>query len=404
MKISKNRNPAVSGFKAVGLDCGIKDNNIKDLALIVSDVPAVAAGVFSKNRIVSPTVTWSRRSLSSSGGRCRAIVVNSGNANSVVGPKGREDCNVITQKIAQELSIPQKEVLIASTGVIGVLLPSHKILKAAPQLIKKLGRSPKNWTNAAEAIMTTDLISKSDKVSYNFKGHHIAIGGICKGSGMIHPNMATMLGFLWTDAVIDSKTLKMALKEATDRSFNRITVDGDNSTNDCVIVLANGVAKNPAIKPNTPSYREFVKALTAISKNLASKIVLDGEGATKFVTVRVQGGKTRKQAYLIANSVATSSLVKTALFGEDPNWGRIYCAVGNAGAPFNPDKVDILLNKNLLLKNGCPTNLSPLKLEKAMKKHEIDITIDLHCGKEWEEVLTCDMSYDYVKINAEYTT
>lgn len=404
MKLSKNRNPAVPGFKAAGLSCGIKEKNIKDLTLIVSDVPATAAGVFTKNRIVSPGVTWSRRALSSSGGSCRAIVVNSGNANAVVGPKGMEDCDAITKKIAEELSIPQKEVFIASTGVIGVPLPSHKILQAAPQLVQKLGQTAKSWTDAAQAIMTTDLISKSDKVSYNFKGHSIAIGGICKGSGMIHPDMATMLGFLWTNATIDSKTLKEALKEATDRSFNRITVDGDNSTNDCVIVLANGEAKNPTIKANTSGYREFVKALTTISKNLASKIVLDGEGATKFVTVRVQGGKTRKQAYRIANSVATSSLVKTALFGEDPNWGRIYCAVGNAGAPFNPDKVDILLNKNLLLKNGTPTNLPSQKLVKAMRQHEINITIDLHGGKEWEEILTCDLSYDYVKINAEYTT
>jgi len=302
------------------------------------------------------------------------------------------------------LSIPQKEVLIASTGVIGVPLPSEKIIKAAPLLVKKLGRTAKNWTDAAEAIMTTDLVSKSDRIQYNFKGKQVTIGGITKGSGMIHPDMATMLGFLYTDAVIDSKTLKMALIEAADRSFNRITVDGDNSTNDCVIVLANGEAKNSTIKPNAPGYREFVKALTTISKNLASKIILDGEGATKFVTVRVQGGKTRKQAYLIANSIATSSLVKTALFGEDPNWGRIFCAVGNAGAPFDPDKVDILLNKNLLVKNGSPTNLSPQKLVKAMQQHEINITIDLHGGKEWEEVLTCDLSYDYVKINAEYTT
>jgi glutamate N-acetyltransferase/amino-acid N-acetyltransferase len=402
MKLSKNRNPAVPGFKAAGLSCGIKAKNAKDLALFISDVPATAAGVFTKNRIVSPGVTWSRRALKP--GSCRAIVVNSGNANTVVGPKGMKDCDEITRKIAEELSIPQKEVLIASTGVIGVPLPSEKIIKAAPLLVKKLGRTAKNWTDAAEAIMTTDLVSKSDRIQYNFKGKQVTIGGITKGSGMIHPDMATMLGFLYTDAVIDSKTLKMALIEAADRSFNRITVDGDNSTNDCVIVLANGEAKNSTIKPNTPGYREFVKALTTISKNLASKIILDGEGATKFVTVRVQGGKTRKQAYLIANSIATSSLVKTALFGEDPNWGRIFCAVGNAGAPFDPDKVDILLNKNLLVKKGSPTNLSPQKLVKAMQQHEINITIDLHGGKEWEEVLTCDLSYDYVKINAEYTT
>lgn len=403
MKFSKNRNPAVPGFRAAGLGCGIKSKNTKDLALIVSDVPATAAGVFTKNRVVSPGVTWSRRALAKSG-NCRAIIVNSGNANTVVGPKGFEDCDAITKKVAEELSISQKEVFIASTGVIGVPLPSHKILQATPKLVQQLGSSQNSWTDASQAIMTTDLTSKSDKVSYHFKGQRITLGGMSKGSGMIHPDMATMLGFLCTDAVIDAKTLKQALIEATDRSFNRITVDGDNSTNDCVVILANGKAKNASIKPGTPGYQEFLKALTLLCKSLACKIVLDGEGATKFVTVRVQGGKTRKQAYLIANSIATSSLVKTALFGEDPNWGRIYCAVGNAGTPFNPDKVDILLNKHLLLKNGAPTNLPPKKLVKAMQQHEINITIDLNCGKEWEEVFTCDFSYDYVKINAEYTT
>ena len=404
MKILKNRNPAVPGFKAAGLNCGIKDNRIKDLALIVSESPATAAAVFTKNRVVSPGVTWSRRALAKSSGSIRAVVVNSGNANAVTGSKGLKDCDVITKKVAQELGIPQKEVFIASTGIIGVPLPSDKIIKATPKLVTELGGKVKNWIDASEAIMTTDLVSKSDRISYSYKGKRIFIGGITKGSGMVHPNMATMLGFVFTDAVIDSKILKMALTEAADRSFNRITVDGDNSTNDCVAILANGKAKNSAIKSDTLGYREFLKALTKLCKNLASKIVLDGEGATKFVTVRVQGGKTRKQAYLIANSVATSSLVKTALFGEDPNWGRIFCAVGNAGAALDPDKVDVFLNKNRLLKNGSPTNLPPQKLVQAMKQHEIDITIDLKCGKEWEEVLTCDLSYDYVKINAEYTT
>ena len=403
MKKLKNKNPAVRGFKATGLHCGIKYKKIKDLALVVSEVPATAAAVFTKNRVVSPGVTWSRLALADSG-RCRAVIVNSGNANAVTGAKGLKDCDAITKKISDELGIPQNEVFIASTGIIGVSLPLEKILKATPNLISKLGKKAKDWVEASEAIMTTDLVSKSDKINYKFKNQRIEIGGISKGSGMIHPNMATMLGFIFTDAVIDAKTLKMALKEAIDRSFNRITVDGDNSTNDCVVILANGKAKNPTIKPNTPGYREFLNSLTKLSKNLASKIVLDGEGATKFVTVRVQGGKTRKQAYLIANSVATSSLVKTALFGEDPNWGRIFCAVGNSGAPFTPDKVDILLNKNLLLKNGNPTNLPQKVLEKSMRQHEINITIDLKCGKEWEEVFTCDFSYDYVKINAEYTT
>ena len=274
MKKLRNKNPAVTGFKAAGLHCGIKDKKIKDLALVVSEVPSAAAAVFTKNRVVSPGVTWSRRALAKSD-RCRAIIVNSGNANAVTGPKGLKDCGAITKKIAEELGIQQNEVFIASTGIIGVPLPLEKILKATPNLISKLGKLAKDWVEASEAIMTTDLVSKSDKISYTFKNQRIEIGGITKGSGMIHPNMATMLGFIFTDAVIDAKTLKMALKEAIDRSFNRITVDGDNSTNDCVAILANGKAKTTTIKPSTPSYREFLNALTKLSKSLASKIVLD---------------------------------------------------------------------------------------------------------------------------------
>ena len=256
MKILKNRNPAVPGFKAAGLDCGIKTGCIKDLAPIVSESPANAAAVFTKNRVVSPGVTWSRRALGKSG-ICRAVIVNSGNANAVTGSKGLKDCDAITKKIAQELGIPQTEVFIASTGIIGVPLPSHKILQATPKLVSSLGGKAKNWTDASEAIMTTDLISKSDRISYSYKGKRIVIGGITKGSGMVHPNMATMLGFVFTDAVIDSKTLKMALTEAADRSFNRITVDGDNSTNDCVAILANGKA---CLLYTSPSPRDRQKS------------------------------------------------------------------------------------------------------------------------------------------------
>ena len=403
MKFSKNRNPAGPGFKAGGLSCGIKDENLKDLMLIVSDVPATSAGVFTQNVVVSPSVVWSRNALAKSR-TSRAVVINSGNANAVVGPKGLKDCEAITKKFAEELSIPQKEMLIASTGVIGVPLPAHKILKAAPDLAQKIGKTANSWNHAAQAILTTDLVSKSDRVQYTFQGKSIVIGGITKGSGMIHPNMATMLGVLCTNASIDSKTLKKALKEATDRSFNRITVDGDTSTNDCIFILANGKAENTPIKAGTTSYKAFIKALCEICKSLAAKIVLDGEGATKFVTIHVEGAKIRQHAYRVANSVATSSLVKTALFGEDPNWGRILSAIGNAGVPLDPNRVDISLNKNVLFKKGSPSGLPVKKLEKAMKSSKIDITINLNNGKESDEVVTCDLSYNYVKINAEYTT
>ena len=396
------RMPAVPGFKVSGIACGIKTENHKDLALVLSETPATGAGVFTKNKVKSPSVVWSQRILRRPHA-LRAVFVNSGNANACVGPQGMEDCKNIAANLSEELGLVSSEILIASTGVIGVPLPMDKILCGLPKLAKKL--SHRGWKNAAEGILTTDLTPKTSVVTYSHGGSKITIGGFAKGSGMIHPNMATMLGFLHTDALIDAKTLKRALIEAVDLSFNRITVDGDTSTNDAVTVLANGVANNSSIRPNSPAYKKFVEALTAVSKSLAIEIVKDGEGATKFVTIRAEGARTRLQADKVAQAVATSSLVKTALFGEDPNWGRIICACGYAGVPLQPEQMSIFLNGVLLFKDGVPAPGASRKvLIKEMKKKLITISIDLNAGKQSAEVYTCDLSYDYVRINAEYTT
>ncbi len=401
MKLLKGALPPVPGFKAVGISCGIKKDGQKDLALIVSDTPATAAGVFTTNRVQSPSVTWSRNALKSA--TIRAVLINSGNANACVGPQGMKDCKAIAEGVAKQLGTPPRQILLASTGIIGVPLPAEKITAALPDLTGKL--SLKGWKDAADAILTTDLVPKTAAIRFSLGGKKIVMVGMAKGSGMIHPNMATMLAFVHTNAAIDKATLRQALLEANDASFNRITVDGDTSTNDSFLVMANGQAGNKPIRKGSKDYAQFVEALTKVSKDLAFKIVLDGEGATKFITVRITGAKTRKQAHQVATSVATSSLVKTGIFGEDPNWGRILCAVGYAGVPIQPDRIVIALNGATLFKNGMPTRSASMEsLRKKMQKKTILIAIDLNSGKETTEVYTCDFSYDYVRINAEYTT
>jgi len=392
----------VPGFTTAGIFCGIKTNKQKDLALIFSEEPSVAAGLFTSNQVVSPTITWCQEILKSST-RFRAIVVNSGNANACTGPKGMEDCKSLASKLSQKLAVEPKEILIASTGIIGVPLPINKIVKALPALSSKL--SPIGWVSSAEAIMTTDLTPKFKSLSFYIGKHKITMGGIAKGSGMIHPNMATMLAFIATDASIEKKILGRALREANNKTFNRITVDGDTSTNDMAILLANGKAENKSIRAGSSAYDKSVEKLTEICLYLAHQIVLDGEGATKFISIRIQGAKAKTHAHQVAKSVATSSLVKTALFGQDPNWGRIIAAVGYAGVPLNPDKVQISLNGSVLFNHGVPANgalQSPLR--KKMKSKNISIVIDLKSGVHSDEVYTCDLSYDYVRINAEYTT
>jgi glutamate N-acetyltransferase/amino-acid N-acetyltransferase len=313
------------------------------------------------------------------------------------------DCESLASELSHELSISSKEVFIASTGIIGVPLPKEKIIKALPNIVSKL--SSTGWGNSAKAIMTTDLSTKLTSSSFYIGKDKVTLGGIAKGSGMIHPNMATMLAFIATDANIDKKTLNYALKEANNQTFNRITVDGDTSTNDMAIILANGQANNKKFKVGSLAYQKFTGKLTELCLYLAKRVVMDGEGATKFVTIQVQGAKTKNNAHQVAQTVATSSLVKTALFGEDPNWGRIIAAVGNAGVSIHPETIQILLNGSVLFKNGIPKNAaSQSTLRKKMKNKNISICIKLNSGIFSDQVYTCDLSYDYVRINAEYTT
>ncbi len=398
MTLKELKNFQVPGFLAGGMACGLKKQGIKDLSLIVSEVPATAAGVFTQNQMVSPTVPISRKALKSSR-TVRAIIANSGNANAFTGAQGMKDCEAVVAATAKALDISAKEVLTASTGVISVPLAVKKIEAGIPKLVNQL--LPKGWTQAAEGIMTTDLVSKTCAVQYG----DIIVGGISKGSGMIQPNMATMLAFLASNIRIDKRTLQRALKEAVDPTFNCITVDGETSTNDMVLLLANGQADNPPVKAGSKAYKDFVTALTHVCKVLAFKIVEDGEGATKFVTFKVNGARTKNQAEQIGKRLANSLLVKTALFGEDPNWGRIIAAVGSAGVPIKPNKLEVALNGTTLVKNGEHVKgVSASSLQKKMKSKEIDIAIGLHLGKASAETYTCDLSYDYVRINAEYTT
>ncbi|MBI4384410.1 MAG: bifunctional glutamate N-acetyltransferase/amino-acid acetyltransferase ArgJ [Nitrospinae bacterium] len=402
MKKTKIVLPDVPGFKAGGIACGIKANGNKDLALVVSDGPAVAAGLFTRNRVQAAPVVWSRRVLRKIGG-FRAVVVNSGCANAFTGPQGTKDCRDVVRSLGRVLGARPDEILVASTGIIGGLLPVEKIASSLPRLKKDL--STKGWKRAAEAIMTTDLTMKTARVQYRQDGRNIVVGGMAQGSGMVHPNRATMLGFVFTNAAIEPNALRAALREACDRSFNSITVDGDCSTNDSVFCLANGLADNPVIRKGSAGYGPFLEALTQVCKDLAFRIVEDGEGATKFVAVRVQGARSRKDAKRAAFSVATSNLVKTALFGEDPNWGRIVCAIGYSGASFDPGRIDVSLNGMTLVKDGAPAAKASMReLRKKMRSKTILIVADLHGGREEAEVYTCDLSYDYVKINAEYTT
>ncbi len=398
MKLKELKNFQVPGFLAGGMACGLKKKSIKDLTLIVSETPATAAGVFTQNQMVSPTVPISKKAIKASPA-IRAIIANSGNANAFTGEQGVKDCKTVVAATAKALGIQAKEVLTASTGVISVPLAVAKIETGIPRLVNQL--SPKGWVQAAEGIMTTDLVSKTAAVQYG----DIVVGGIAKGSGRIQPDMATMLAFIATNIKVGKRLLQKALKEAVDPTFNCITVDGETSTNDMVLLLANGTAGNKSVKAGSKAYQDFVTALTHVCKTLAFKIVEDGEGATKFVTFQVSGAKTKQQAEKIGKRLANSLLVKTALFGEDPNWGRIIAAVGSAGVPIKPEKLEIVLNKTALVKNGAEVKgVSLSALRKKMQKKEITIAIGLGMGKASAETYTCDLSYDYVRINAEYTT
>ncbi len=392
---------APRGFYTAGIHCGIKKMK-KDLALLFSETPARAAGIFTTNKVPAAPVTIDKQQLARSS-RFRAIVVNSGNANACTGERGYNDCWEMVRLTAASLGITEREVLVSSTGVIGQYLPMEKLehgIRDAAAMLDADGH-----TAAAEAIMTTDKFSKEFAVKVDLNGAEVAIGGMAKGSGMIAPNMATMLAFITTDANISSELLHSTLKHAADRSFNRISVDGDTSTNDMVLVLANGVAGNEKlVNQDHPAYRLFYDAFEQVLIRLSKMIVMDGEGATKFIEIRVTDAKSEETAVQAAKAIANSNLVKTAIHGEDANWGRIIAAVGYSGIDFNPDHVEIFFDDVPILGRCYKINFSEDEASRVLKQREITITVNLHQGNAAASFWTCDLSKDYVAINANYRT
>jgi glutamate N-acetyltransferase/amino-acid N-acetyltransferase len=391
------------GFRAAAVAAGIKKTlGALDLALIFSDAPeTAAAAVFTTNRVVAAPVLVSRQNLTESRGRCRAVLANSGNANACTGREGLRVAQETASEVGNLLEIEPSKVLVASTGVIGVPLPAELILKKLPKLKREL--SAENAAEAARAIMTTDTVPKTCVVRSEAKGRAVHIAGIAKGAGMIHPHMATMLSFLTTDAAIGPRMLQNLLSAAVEDSFNRLTVDGDTSTNDTVAMLASGLSEISVV-PGNDSRAWFLEGVTLVCQTLARMIARDGEGASKLVTVEVLGARTPLEADRAARSIANSPLVKTALAGADPNWGRIICAAGYSGARFDPNKVDILVNDLCLCRRGVDAGFDEAAAHRELEQKELTVRVNLHAGGASARVWTCDFTRDYVTINASYRT
>ncbi|MBZ5556633.1 MAG: bifunctional glutamate N-acetyltransferase/amino-acid acetyltransferase ArgJ [Acidobacteriia bacterium] len=387
------------GFRAAGISAGIKASGAPDLALLVSEVPAQAAAVFTTNKVQAAAVLVSKEHLATSRGTVRAIVVNSGCANACTGDAGLKAARDMAAEAARVVSCPPEHVLVASTGVIGVALPIDKVRAGLPVAFKALGAD--QGPAAARAIMTTDVSPKEAAARITIGGREATIGGMCKGAGMIEPNMATMLGFVTTDAAVPQRLLQRALREAVDESFNAITVDGDSSTNDCVLLLANGASG--AIVDDA-AYATFVEGLKAVCRELAIAIVRGGEGATKLVTVNVTGAATSAEARRAAKVIANSLLVKTAIHGGDPNWGRLMCAAGRAGVAFDSSRAAVTIGTIVLFKDGQPHDELAPKAAEYLKGTDLTVGVDLGSGTASSTVWTCDLSAEYVRINADYRT
>jgi glutamate N-acetyltransferase/amino-acid N-acetyltransferase len=383
------------GFLASGVRAGIRKKR-PDLGLIVAPDGATAAAVFTKNRFQAAPVVLSKSALKSSGGHVKAVVVNAGCANAVTGREGLDAAKRVRTRAAQLLSCDQNEIFLASTGVIGVVLPHKRVTETLPDAVARL--SAGGIDALSHAILTTDVGPKVAQATFTLGGKRGRIVGVAKGAGMIHPNMATMLGFVMTDAALDPATLQRALKLAVDRSFNAISVDGDTSTNDTVLLLASGKLSNPA----TSETKDFQRALDAVCRDLAWMIVRDGEGATRVMQLEVRGAKSERDAKLAAHAVATSPLVKTALHGGDPNWGRILAALGRSGAKFSVKRVSLAAGNVQLVSNGEPASYREKDAARVFAKERVPITIDLGGGNASAIVLSCDLGHDYVNLNADY--
>ena len=387
----------VKGFRAAGIAAGLKKKGKKDLGLLFSQVQANVAGVFTRNRVKASPVLLDMERIKS--GVSQAVIVNSGNANCCTGDQGMKDARTMARLAASELGISEDLVLVASTGVIGEPLPINKIEIAVPDLVGSL--KPEGISNLARAIMTTDTVPKKVSREGQLEGKTFTVTGVAKGAGMTRPDMATMLCFVCTDVEAESEVLKETLAKAADRSFNRITIDGDTSTNDTVLVLANGLS-GAAIQ-NSAHKKIFQKVLDEIFLDLAKRLVRDGEGVTKLVEVIVRGAALDMDARKIADAIAHSPLVKTAFFGEDANWGRILAAAGRADAAIDPDKIDVFFDDVQMVKAGMGCGkIIEAEATKVLKKSEYTLAVDLNIGHESYSMYTCDFSVDYVKINADY--
>ncbi len=400
MEIIQGGVTAPLGFSAAGVRCGIKKRG-KDLALIFSGPPAAAVGTLTANRMRASSVEWAEAILRR--GRARAVVANSGCANCCTGRRGARDTREMARLAARLLGIRPDEVFVASTGVIGQPLPMERVRSGIQEAAAAL--HPKGGSlSAAEAIMTTDMHPKEIAVRFQAGGHLVTVGGIAKGSGMIAPRMATMFAFLATDARAGRPLLRRILKEAVEESFNAITVDGEMSTNDMVLLLANGAAAAPAFQPGTSAARELARAVRTVCRYLAREIVRDGEGVTRMMTVKVTGARTRGEARAVARQVADSALVKTMVAGRDPNWGRVAAAVGASGVRVDPLRVTIRFGRIAVFRRGEPARASQERLLEEADRPEVQIGVDLGSGRAEGQMLSGDLTEGYIRINAKYTT
>ncbi len=395
---------AAKGYKATGGAVGIKEG-IKDMAILISEIPATAVGAFTTN-VVKATSVLRNMELIEQKQNIKGIVINSGNANACTGIEGEKANQEMAETLANCLNVGQEQVLTASTGVIGATFPIEKVKNGIHLLFPKLGETLEDGHLAAEGIMTTDTYSKEVAVSLEIDGKTVTIGGMAKGSGMIHPNMATMLAFITSDVCIKRELLDEILKESIQTSYNMVSVDGDTSTNDTIIVLANGMAGNAEITQKNADYEALKQALHFVNTKLAKDLVRDGEGATKFIEVNVSGAKTQQDAKIIAKSVVTSNLVKTAMYGEDANWGRVLCAMGYSGINFDTKKVDIIYHSPKgsidLMIQGSPIVFDEQKALEILKEKEITVEIRIQEGTEKATAWGCDLSHEYVSINGDY--
>ena len=396
---------AAKGFMAGGVEAGIKYQNRKDMAMVYSKTPCRAAGVFTTNVVKAAPVLWDKEVVESEW-EAQAIVVNSGIANACTGKLGYEYCRETAGAAADALEISPQSVLICSTGVIGMQLPMEKMTEGVRMLAKAIKPGEEAGTDAAKAIMTTDTRNKQVAVKVTIGGKEVTIGGMCKGSGMIHPNMCTMLAFVTTDVNISKKLLQEALSADVQDTFNMVSVDGDTSTNDTLLVLANGQAGNHEITEKGADYDTFVEALHYVNETLAKKIAGDGEGATALFEVKVIHADNKEDAKTLAKSVITSSLTKAALFGHDANWGRILCALGYSGAKFDPEAIELYLEssagKILIFKDGMAADYSEEEATRILSCSEVTALVDMKMGEAEATAWGCDLTYDYVKINADY--